>query len=108
MIRRKDPATFRSATLSHCNISPCHISPCNISPRPPLPGEVETYTDASLRRFLVKPGITGLSQISGRENLAWEDAVRLDLSYVENWSLAGDVAIVIKSAKAALLGRAAR
>lgn len=79
-----------------------------VGPRPPLPGEVETYTDASLRRFLVKPGITGLSQISGRENLAWEDAVRLDLSYVENWSLAGDVAIVIKSAKAALLGRAAR
>ncbi|WP_341578551.1 sugar transferase [Microbacterium schleiferi] len=79
-----------------------------VGPRPPLPGEVETYTDASLRRFLVKPGITGLSQISGRENLAWEDAVRLDLSYVENWSLAGDVAIVIKSAKAALLSRAAR
>ena len=79
-----------------------------VGPRPPLPGEVETYTDASLRRFLVKPGITGLSQISGRENLAWEDAVRLDLSYVENWSLIGDVAIVIKSAKAALLGRAAR
>jgi len=79
-----------------------------VGPRPPLPSEVETYTDASLRRFLVKPGITGLSQVSGRGNLAWEDAVRLDLSYVENWSLIGDVAIVIKSAKAALLGRAAR
>ena len=79
-----------------------------VGPRPPLPSEVETYTDASLRRFLVKPGITGLSQVSGRDNLAWEDAVRLDLSYVENWSLVGDIAIVIKSAKAALLGRAAR
>lgn len=79
-----------------------------VGPRPPLPSEVDTYTDASLRRFLVKPGITGLQQISGRDNLAWDDAVRLDLSYVENWSLVGDIAIVIKSAKAALLGRAAR
>lgn len=79
-----------------------------VGPRPPLPGEVETEADASLRRFLVKPGITGLQPISGRDNLAWDDAVRLDLSYVENWSLIGDIAIVIKSAKAALLGRAAR
>lgn len=79
-----------------------------VGPRPPLPREVETYTDAVRRRFLVKPGITGLWQVSGRSSLSWEDAVRLDLSYVENWSLAGDVAIVVKSAKAALLGRAGR
>jgi len=74
-----------------------------VGPRPPRPGEVDTYTDAVRRRFLVKPGITGLWQISGRATLSWEDGVRLDLSYVENWSLIGDVTILIKSAKAAIL-----
>jgi lipopolysaccharide/colanic/teichoic acid biosynthesis glycosyltransferase len=73
-----------------------------VGPRPPLPGEVAQYADHVHRRFLVKPGITGLWQVSGRSTLSWEDTVRLDLSYVENWSLIGDVGILAKTAKAAL------
>ncbi len=73
-----------------------------VGPRPPLPKEVEQYADHVHRRFLVKPGITGLWQVSGRSALSWEETVRLDLSYVENWSLLGDIAILLKTAKAAL------
>ena len=73
-----------------------------VGPRPPLPVEVALYADHVHRRFLVKPGITGLWQVSGRSTLSWVDTVRLDLSYVENWSLVGDFAILAKTAKAAL------
>ncbi|MCM3697143.1 sugar transferase [Microbacterium oleivorans] len=73
-----------------------------VGPRPPLPREVELYADHVHRRFLVKPGITGLWQVSGRSSLTWEESVRLDLSYVENWTLVGDVVILFKTAKAAL------
>ncbi|WP_374197464.1 sugar transferase [Microbacterium sp. cx-55] len=73
-----------------------------VGPRPPLPSEVEQYATHVHRRFLVKPGITGLWQVSGRSSLSWEDTVRLDLSYVENWSLLGDLAILAKTAKAAV------
>ncbi|MBF4561451.1 sugar transferase [Microbacterium sp. VKM Ac-2870] len=73
-----------------------------VGPRPPLPSEVEQYATHVHRRFLVKPGITGLWQVSGRSTLSWEDTVRLDLSYVENWSLLGDVAILAKTARAAV------
>ena len=73
-----------------------------VGPRPPLPSEVAQYADHVHRRFIVKPGITGLWQVSGRSTLSWEDTVRLDLSYVENWSLLTDVAIVAKTAKAVL------
>ncbi len=72
-----------------------------VGPRPPLPKEVALYADHVHRRFLAKPGITGLWQVSGRSTLSWEDSVRLDLSYVENWSLIGDVVILAKTAKAA-------
>jgi lipopolysaccharide/colanic/teichoic acid biosynthesis glycosyltransferase len=72
-----------------------------VGPRPPLPSEVELYATHVHRRFLVKPGITGLWQVSGRSTLSWEDSVRLDLSYVENWSLLGDFAILAKTARAA-------
>jgi lipopolysaccharide/colanic/teichoic acid biosynthesis glycosyltransferase len=51
---------------------------------------------------MVKPGITGLWQISGRSTLSWEESVRLDLSYVENWTLIGDIVILFKTARAAL------
>ena len=74
-----------------------------VGPRPPLPKEVALYADHVHRRFLAKPGITGLWQVSGRSSLSWEDSVRLDLSYVENWSLVGDVVILAKTAKAALM-----
>lgn len=71
-----------------------------VGPRPPLVSEVELYDSHVHRRFLAKPGITGLWQVSGRSNLSWEDTVRLDLYYVENWSLTGDVAILAKTVKA--------
>ncbi|MFS0733983.1 sugar transferase [Microbacterium sp. 1P10UB] len=73
-----------------------------VGPRPPLASEVEKYADHVHRRFLAKPGITGAWQVGGRSTLSWEDSVRLDLSYVENWSLAGDVLIVLKTGRAVL------
>jgi exopolysaccharide biosynthesis polyprenyl glycosylphosphotransferase len=68
-----------------------------VGPRPPLPGEVAQYGQEVARRLLVRPGITGLWQVSGRSNLSWDDSVRLDLYYVENWSLALDAMIVWKT-----------
>lgn len=73
-----------------------------VGPRPPLPSEVEKYADHVHRRFLVKPGITGLWQVSGRSSLSWEDSVRLDLSYVENWTMLTDIVIMARTARAAL------
>lgn len=70
-----------------------------VGPRPPLPHEVESYEEWVHRRLLVKPGITGLWQVSGRSNLSWEDSVRLDLYYVENWSLMGDLIILWRTVK---------
>lgn len=71
-----------------------------VGPRPPLPKEVEGYEKDVRRRLLVKPGLTGLWQVSGRSNLSWQDSVRLDLYYVENWSLAGDLVILLKTGRA--------
>ena len=71
-----------------------------VGPRPPLPAEVERYDTSIRRRLLVKPGLTGLWQISGRSDLSWEESVRLDLRYVENWSLALDLLILWKTASA--------
>lgn len=75
-----------------------------IGPRPPLASEVEEYEHHVHRRFLVKPGITGLWQVNGRSNLSWEESVRLDLYYVENWTLTGDLAILLRTAQA-VVGR---
>ncbi|OII38161.1 polyprenyl glycosylphosphotransferase [Curtobacterium sp. MMLR14_010] len=71
-----------------------------VGPRPPLAREVERYDVHVHRRFLVKPGMTGLWQVSGRSDLSWEDSVRLDLFYVENWSLVSDILILLKTARA--------
>jgi len=71
-----------------------------VGPRPQIAAEVALYTDAARRRLLARPGLTGLWQVSGRSSLDWEDAVRLDLYYVENWSLVSDLAILMKTAKA--------
>lgn len=71
-----------------------------VGPRPPLPREVEAYESDVRRRLLVKPGLTGLWQVSGRSNLSWQDSVRLDLYYVENWSLAGDLVIIMRTVRA--------
>jgi lipopolysaccharide/colanic/teichoic acid biosynthesis glycosyltransferase len=73
-----------------------------VGPRPPLPSEVARYDTSVRRRLLVKPGLTGLWQISGRSDLAWDEAVRLDLRYVENWSLATDALILWKTGRAVL------
>lgn len=71
-----------------------------VGPRPPLASEVAKYDEAARRRLLVKPGVTGLWQVSGRSNLSWEDTVRLDLFYVENWSLTGDLIIIYRTVRA--------
>lgn len=73
-----------------------------VGPRPPLRSEVDLYGDDALRRLLVKPGMTGLWQVSGRSDLTWDDSVRLDVYYVENWSITGDLAILWRTAKAVL------
>ncbi len=71
-----------------------------VGPRPPLANEVKSYDDYAKRRLLVRPGITGLWQVSGRSDLSWEDSVRLDLFYVENWSMIADLLIAVKTVKA--------
>lgn len=78
-----------------------------VGPRPPLPSEVAAYEHDVRRRLLVKPGLTGLWQVSGRSNLSWQDSVRLDLYYVENWSLAGDLIILLRTFRAVFRGSGA-
>ena len=78
-----------------------------VGPRPALPHEVSGYADHMRRRLVVKPGITGLWQVSGRSGLAWEEAFRLDLRYVDNWSLALDLQILWKTWSAVFSGSGA-
>jgi exopolysaccharide biosynthesis polyprenyl glycosylphosphotransferase len=78
-----------------------------VGPRPPVPGEVAAYGDDVRRRLLVKPGLTGLWQVSGRSDLPWEDYVRLDLYYVENWSVTLDLLILGRTLLAVVRGRGA-
>jgi exopolysaccharide biosynthesis polyprenyl glycosylphosphotransferase len=73
-----------------------------VGPRPPLPTEVEQYERDVHRRLLVRPGMTGLWQVSGRSDLSWSESVRLDLYYVDNWSLVTDVVIMLKTVRAVL------
>jgi len=75
-----------------------------VGPRPPLPAEVALYAIDDARRMLVKPGLTGLWQVSGRSDLTWEESMRLDLRYADNWSIALDLLILWKTARA-VLGR---
>ncbi len=70
-----------------------------VGPRPPLQREVDKYQQKVLRRLYIKPGLTGMWQINGRSELNWRDSVRLDLYYVENWSLAGDLIILWRTGK---------
>jgi exopolysaccharide biosynthesis polyprenyl glycosylphosphotransferase len=78
-----------------------------VGPRPPLPSEAARYGDDVRRRLVVKPGMTGLWQINGRSDLSRDDAVRLDLRYVENWSLALDLQILWKTCAAVAKGHGA-
>ncbi len=73
-----------------------------VGPRPPLPDEAAKYADQVRRRLVVKPGITGLWQVNGRSDLSWDESVRLDLRYVENWSFALDLQILWKTISALL------
>jgi exopolysaccharide biosynthesis polyprenyl glycosylphosphotransferase len=78
-----------------------------VGPRPALPAEAEQYGNYMRRRLVVKPGITGLWQVSGRSDLPWDEAVRLDVRYVENWSLALDLQILWKTTSAVIKGAGA-
>lgn len=78
-----------------------------VGPRPALPSEIERYDVDPRHRLAVKPGITGLWQVSGRSDLSWEETVRLDLHYVDNWSLGLDLAIVLRTFGAVLSHRGA-
>ena len=78
-----------------------------VGPRPPLPSEVKLYAADARRRLLVKPGLTGLWQVSGRSDLTWEESVRLDLYYVENWSFVLDLTIMARTVGAVVAGRGA-
>jgi exopolysaccharide biosynthesis polyprenyl glycosylphosphotransferase len=78
-----------------------------VGPRPPLPSEVLRYESDATRRLHVRPGLTGLWQISGRSDLTWEDTVRLDLYYVDNWSMVQDLVILLKTVSAVVAARGA-
>lgn len=73
-----------------------------VGPRPPLPLEVEKYDHFAHRRLLVKPGLTGPWQVSGRSDLSWDDSIRLDLYYVENWSMIQDMIFLLRTIRAVL------
>ena len=78
-----------------------------VGPRPLLPGDLDESGELAQRRLLVKQGITGLWQVSGRSDLTWEDSVRLDLDYVENWSMFGDLQIILRTLFAVIRSKGA-
>ncbi len=78
-----------------------------VGPRPALQSEVIQYCQDARRRLVVKPGLTGLWQVSGRSDLSWEDTVRLDVKYVDNWSLALDFSILVRTVQAVVSHRGA-
>jgi len=80
------------------NILAGHMSV--VGPRPPLPSEVELYDARVRRRLRVKPGLTGLWQVSGRSELSWDEGIRLDLEYIEQWSLMLDLVVLVRTARA--------
>jgi lipopolysaccharide/colanic/teichoic acid biosynthesis glycosyltransferase len=73
-----------------------------IGPRPALPSEVASYDQMARRRLAVKPGLTGLWQVSGRSNLSWDETVRIDSDYVDNWRPGRDISIALRTVKAVL------
>lgn len=78
-----------------------------VGPRPPLRSEVDGYEPDALRRLNARPGMTGLWQVSGRSDLSWEDSVRLDLRYVDNWSPLMDLTILLRTVRAVFAGSGA-
>ena len=97
-------AFMRSASIDELpqlfNVLLGHMS--LVGPRPQVPAEVALYDDAAARRLYVRPGVTGLWQVSGRSQLPWEEAIRLDLSYVENWSMTLDLQILLRTVRVVL------
>jgi exopolysaccharide biosynthesis polyprenyl glycosylphosphotransferase len=78
-----------------------------VGPRPPLPSEVAAYASDTTRRLHVRPGLTGLWQVSGRSDLTWDEAVRLDLYYVDNWSMVQDITILARTFSTVVFHRGA-
>jgi lipopolysaccharide/colanic/teichoic acid biosynthesis glycosyltransferase len=78
-----------------------------VGPRPPLPSEVESFGAGMSRRLIAKPGLTGLWHVNGRSGLSWDDSVRLDVHYVDNWSLLLDLMILWRTVGAVLRGHGA-
>ncbi|WP_103536800.1 exopolysaccharide biosynthesis polyprenyl glycosylphosphotransferase, partial [Streptomyces sp. B188M101] len=78
-----------------------------VGPRPPLPEEASRYDEREHRRLAVKPGLTGLWQVSGRSDLSWQETVSLDLWYVDNWSVAADLGLLARTVRAVTDGRGA-
>ncbi|HEY9441550.1 MAG TPA: sugar transferase, partial [Streptomyces sp.] len=78
-----------------------------VGPRPPLPEEVACYDEREHRRLAVRPGLTGLWQVSGRSDLSWQETVALDLWYVDNWSVATDMGLLARTVRAVADGRGA-
>lgn len=78
-----------------------------VGPRPPLPEEASRYDEREHRRLAVKPGLTGLWQVSGRSDLTWQETVSLDLWYVDNWSVAADLGLLARTVRAVADGRGA-
>jgi exopolysaccharide biosynthesis polyprenyl glycosylphosphotransferase len=78
-----------------------------VGPRPPLPGETASYTDHHWRRMEVLPGMTGLWQVSGRSRLTFDEMIRLDLFYIENWSVGFDLGLIVRTLPAVLFARGA-
>ncbi|RNI21208.1 sugar transferase [Flexivirga caeni] len=78
-----------------------------VGPRPPLRSEVDEYGSDAVRRLRVKPGLTGLWQVSGRSDLPWDESIRLDLRYVDNWSMFLDLQILWRTARAVTHGTGA-
>ena len=78
-----------------------------VGPRPPLECEVAEYTQHDRHRLMVKPGMTGLWQINGRADLSWDESIRFDLDYVENWSVLEDMLILLRTLRAVISGRGA-
>ncbi|MEW2416793.1 sugar transferase [Streptomyces sp. NPDC046866] len=112
---RRDPRVTRVGRLLRrtsldelpqlLNVLTGHMS--LVGPRPPLPEEVERYDEVELRRLTVRPGMTGLWQISGRSDLSWDETIQLDLQYVDNWSFTSDMDVMGRTLRAVVDGRGA-
>lgn len=78
-----------------------------VGPRPVLPEEYATLSEENQRRQLAKPGVTGMWQVSGRKDVPWDERIRLDIDYLETWSLTLDVVLILRTVKAVIVGRGA-